>query len=68
MFLESTVFHSFLDLYASEYSARLTAMTKATDSAQEMIESLVLELNKTRQALITKEILEVMSGAEALAS
>lgn len=68
MFLESTVFHSFLDLYASEYSARLMAMTKATDSAQEMIESLVLELNKTRQALITKEILEVMSGAEALAS
>lgn len=68
MFLESTVFHSFLDLYASEYSARLTAMTKATDSAQEMIENLVLELNKTRQALITKEILEVMSGAEALAS
>ncbi len=68
MFLESTVFHSFLDLYASEYSARLAAMTKATDSAQEMIENLVLELNKTRQALITKEILEVMSGAEALAS
>ncbi len=68
MFLESTVFHSFLDLYASEYSARLTAMTKATDSARDMIESLVLELNKTRQALITKEILEVISGAEALAS
>ena len=68
MFMESTVFHSFLDLYASEYSARLAAMTKATDSAQEMIDDLVLELNKTRQALITKEILEVISGAEALAS
>jgi len=66
--MESTVFHSFLDLYASEYSARLAAMTKATDSAQEMIDDLVLELNKTRQALITKEILEVISGAEALAS
>ena len=68
MFMESTVFHSFLDLYASEYSARLAAMTKATDSAQDMIDDLVLEMNKTRQALITKEILEVISGAEALAS
>jgi len=68
MFLEATVFHSFLDLYASEYSARLIAMTKATDSAQEMIDGLILDLNKTRQALITKELLEVISGAEALAS
>ena len=42
MFLESTVFHSFLDLYASEYSARLIAMTKATDSAEEMIDDLTL--------------------------
>jgi len=68
MFLESTVFHSFLDLYASEYSARFAAMSKATDSAQEMIDGLTLELNKTRQALITNEILEIISGAEALAS
>ena len=67
MFMETTVFHSFLDLYASEYSARLAAMTKATDSAQDMIDDLVLELNKTRQAMITKELLEVISGAEALA-
>jgi len=68
MFLDSTVFHSFLDLYASEYSARLAAMTKATDSAQEMIDDLTLELNKTRQATITRELLEIISGAEALAS
>jgi F-type H+-transporting ATPase subunit gamma len=67
MFLESTVFHSFLDLYASEYSARFAAMSKATDSAQEMIDGLTLELNKTRQAQITNEILEIISGAEALA-
>ena len=66
MFLGSTVFHSFLDLYASEYAARLAAMTKATDSAQEMIDDLTLELNKTRQATITRELLEVISGAEAL--
>ncbi len=68
MFLNTTVFHSFLDLYASEYSARLAAMTKATDSAEDMINDLILELNKTRQAMITKELLEVISGAEALAS
>ncbi len=68
MFLESTVFHSFLDLYASEYSARLIAMTKATDSAEEMINGLIMDMNKTRQALITREILEVISGAEALSS
>ena len=66
MFLESTVFHSFLDLYASEYAARLAAMTKATDSAEDMISGLILDLNKTRQAVITKEILEVISGAEAI--
>ena len=68
MFLESTVFHSFLDLYASEYSARLTAMTKATDNAQEMLEVLTLEMNKTRQASITTELLEIISGAEALSA
>jgi len=66
MFLESTVFHSFLDLYASEYSARLTAMTKATENAEEMITALILEYHKTRQAMITEEILEIISGAEAL--
>jgi F-type H+-transporting ATPase subunit gamma len=66
VFLESTVFHSFLDLYASEYSARLTAMAKATDSADEMIGDLTLELNRTRQAQITKELLEVISGAESM--
>jgi len=66
IFLESTVFHSFLDLYASEYAARLAAMTKATDSAEDMISRLILDLNKTRQAVITKEILEVISGAEAI--
>ena len=66
MYLESTVFHSFLDLYASEYTARYTAMAKATDSAMDMINDLTLEMNKTRQAQITKEILEVVSGAEAI--
>lgn len=68
MFLESTVFHSFLDLYASEYSARLVAMTKATDSAEDMLGSLTLEMNKTRQAAITTELLEIISGAEALSA
>jgi F-type H+-transporting ATPase subunit gamma len=66
MYMELTMFHAFLDLYASEYAARLIAMTKATDSADEMISALTLELNKTRQADITRELLEVISGAEAL--
>lgn len=66
MYLESTVYQAFLDSSASEYAARLIAMGKATDNADEMIRTLTLDLNKTRQADITSEILEVVSGAEAL--
>ena len=66
IYLESTVFQCFLDSYASEYAARLIAMSKATDNAEEMVRTLTLEMNKTRQANITSEILEVVSGAEAL--
>ncbi len=66
MYLESTVFQAFLDSYASEYAARLIAMTNATNNAEDMIIDLTMEMNKTRQANITSEILEVVSGAEAL--
>jgi F-type H+-transporting ATPase subunit gamma len=51
---------------ASEFGARMTAMTSATDAAGKMIESLTLKANRERQAAITKEILEVVGGAEAL--
>jgi F-type H+-transporting ATPase subunit gamma len=53
---------------ASEFGARMTAMTSATDNAGKMIQNLTLRANRERQAAITKEILEVVGGAEALKS
>ncbi len=62
-----TQFHkSILDSIASEHGARMTAMHKATDNAGSMIKELKLTYNKARQASITKEILEIVGGAEAL--
>ena len=55
-----------LDSYAAEQAARMTAMDSATENALEMVSSLTLQFNKARQASITKEILEVVGGAEAL--
>lgn len=57
-----------LDSFASEHGARMTAMHKATDNAQELLRDLRLSYNKARQASITKEISEIVSGAEALRS
>lgn len=57
-----------LESYASEQAARMVAMENATDNAQEMIKDLTLEFNKARQAAITTEMLEIVSGAEALQS
>ncbi len=60
-------FHrAILDSNAAEHGARMTAMHKATDNATELIKSLRLYYNKVRQATITKEILEIVGGAEAL--
>jgi len=53
------------DSFASEQATRMLAMTMATDNADEMIDALTLQFNKARQAAITKEILEVVGGAEA---
>lgn len=55
-----------LDSHASEHGARMTAMHKATDNATDLIRELQLQYNKARQASITKEILEIVGGAEAL--
>jgi F-type H+-transporting ATPase subunit gamma len=55
-----------LESFAAEMGARMTAMENATKNAQELIESLTLNYNKARQAAITREILEVVSGAESL--
>jgi len=59
-------YKSVLDSYASEHGARMTAMHQATDNAGDLIKELNLAYNKARQAAITKEILEIVSGAEAL--
>ena len=55
-----------LESFASEQAARMVAMESATDNAQEMIKDLKLQFNKVRQAAITTEMLEIVSGAEAL--
>jgi len=60
------LFKAILDSIAAEHGARMTAMHKATDNATEIIKDLTLTYNKARQASITKEILEIVGGAEAL--
>ena len=60
------VWQAMLESTASEFGARMTSMTSATDNAGKMIGSLTLKANRERQAAITKEILEVVGGAEAL--
>jgi F-type H+-transporting ATPase subunit gamma len=64
--LKLQFFKAILDSNAAEHGARMTAMHKATDNAAELIKELSLQFNKARQASITKEILEIVSGAEAL--
>lgn len=64
--LKIQLFSALLDSQASEHGARMTAMHKATDNANEMKNSLTLSYNKARQAAITNEILEIVGGAEAL--
>lgn len=64
-----TQFHkAILDSQAAEHGARMTAMHQATDNATEMIRDLNLEYNKARQAAITSELIEIISGSEALKS
>jgi len=65
-YVEQLVFHALLESVAAEHAARMTAMDAATNNAGEMIESLTLTMNRVRQASITTEIIEVVSGAEAL--
>ncbi len=60
------LYKALLDSFAAEHGARMTAMHKATDNADQLIKDLNLAYNKARQAAITKEILEIVSGAEAL--
>jgi F-type H+-transporting ATPase subunit gamma len=64
--LKLQFYKAVLDSFVAEHGARMTAMHKATDNATEMIRELTLQYNKARQATITNQILEVVSGAEAL--
>lgn len=66
LFLRNAFFRYLLEMAASEQGARRTAMKAASDSAKEMIDNLTLSFNKARQAQITKELLEIVGGAEAL--
>ena len=64
--VEVQVFRALLESAAAEHAARMTAMDSATKNATEMIDQLTLYMNKVRQAAITREIIEVVSGAQAL--
>lgn len=64
--IEVKVLHALLEAEAAEHSARMTAMDNATTNANEMIDSLTLTYNRARQAYITRELVEIVSGAEAL--
>ena len=64
--LTSLIFRSSLESAASENGARMTAMDNATNNAADIIDDLTLLYNRTRQAMITSELTEIISGAEAL--
>ncbi|MBF0170284.1 MAG: ATP synthase F1 subunit gamma [Nitrospinae bacterium] len=66
LYIENQIFQALLESAASENGARMTAMDSATRNAKEMIEALTLSFNKARQAAITTELSEVVSGADAL--
>ena len=66
-YVETTVLRAMLESSASEYAARMTAMESATKNAGEVIQGLTLHMNKVRQAAITREIIEIVSGASSTA-
>ena len=65
-YVENQVFQAMLESVAAEHAARMTAMESATNNAADLVDSLTLTMNRVRQASITTEIIEVVSGAEAL--
>lgn len=65
-YVDTQVFRAVAEAIASEHGARMTSMSAATENAGQMIDSLTLTLNRARQAAITKEIAEIVGGAEAL--
>jgi F-type H+-transporting ATPase subunit gamma len=65
-YLEASVYHALLESEASEQGSRMTAMDAATNNAADMISSLTLDMNRARQAQITRELMDIVGGAEAL--
>ncbi|PYY12299.1 MAG: F0F1 ATP synthase subunit gamma, partial [Acidobacteria bacterium] len=65
-YLAIQIYRALLESVAAEHAARMTAMDSATNNASDMIDSLTLTMNRVRQASITKEIIEIVSGAAAL--
>jgi len=65
-YITTQIFHALLESVASEHAARMTAMDAATNNAGDMIDAYTLQMNRVRQAAITKEIIEIVSGAAAL--
>ena len=65
-YIATQIFHALLESAAAEHAARMTAMDAATSNAGDMIDALSLTMNRVRQAAITKEIIEIVSGAAAL--
>ena len=66
LFLRTRIFQVFLESEAGEHAARMMAMDGATNNAKKVIDELTLQYNRARQAAITKELIEIVSGAEAL--
>ena len=66
LYLRTLLFQAFLENEAGEHASRMTAMDSATRNASDLIDRLTLEYNRSRQAAITKELIEIISGAEAL--
>jgi len=66
LYVDISILRALYESMASELGARMTAMDSATKNATEMIDSLTLEYNKARQAAITKELMEIIGGSEAI--
>lgn len=66
LYITNTIYQALLEAQASELASRMTAMSAASNNAEEMIRTLTIDYNKARQTAITQEILEVVSGADAL--
>ncbi len=66
MYVQTRVLYIFADAFSAEHQARMIAMTAANDNCEELLQTLTLEMNKARQSMITRELLDIVGGSEAL--